>query len=208
MRLRKNSVSLTKFLHEDMDFMKCDFSLSGDRLGRYFFDKSSRTVDLYNIALGDDFASQAPCLTLPAKDWFIFFNYVWRDLHDCGDKPLYVAEWDGVIPDTRYRVVGDHSKKLPDDCVYIFRCDNKKKLREYAWPIPESEHNVYYDLRFLFQWKDVRVLDNIFSCIDKMFNWCDLYDRYKSIKVRLFQPERCVANSMDHPLNPPTYYQH
>lgn len=123
---KRQSVSLTKFLHEDVDFVKRDFSMSGNRVGRYLFDKASRTVELYAIDLGGDFTSQDPCLIFPAKDWFIFFNYVWRDLNDCGDDPLYIAEWDSVIPETRFRVVGDHSKKLPDDCVYIFRCSNKK----------------------------------------------------------------------------------
>lgn len=205
---KKQNVSLTKFLHEDVDFVKRDFVMSGNRVGQYAFDKVARVVKLYTVDVGDDFTWQDPCLIFPAKDWFMFFNYIWRDLNDCSDDPLYIAEWDGVTPNTRFRVVGDHGKKLPEDCVYIFCCNDKTKLHERTWPIPESEHHMHYDMRFLFQWKDVRMLDNIFTCIDKMFRWCDMYDRYSSVKVKLFHPERGVTNAEDRLLSPPTYYSH
>lgn len=205
---KRQSVSLTKFLHEDMKFVKRDFSMSGGRVGRYVFDKVMRVVKLYAVDVGDEFTSQEPCLIFPAKDWFIFFNYVWRDLNDCGDEPLYIAEWDGVSPDTRFRVVGDHSKKLPDDCVYIFCSNEKTKLCERVWPIPETEHYVCYDMKFLFQWKDICLFDNLFTCINKMFRWCDMYDRYNSVKVKLFHPEQGVTSQEDRLLSPPTYYKH
>ncbi|KAL0159636.1 hypothetical protein M9458_043361 [Cirrhinus mrigala] len=148
---KKQGVSLTKFLHEDMNKMSRDFSMSGNRMGRYVFDKVMRIVKLYAVDIEDDFTSQEPCLIFPAKDWWLFYNNVWRDLNDCGDDPLYIAEWDSIIPGKRFRVVGDHSKKLPDDCVYIFYCNDKTKINERMWPIPESEHYMHYDMRFLFQ---------------------------------------------------------
>ncbi len=30
--------------------------------------------------------------------------------------------------------------------------------------------------------------------IDKMFKWCEAFDRYNSIKVKLFHPEWCVPS--------------
>lgn len=205
---KKQSVSLTKFLHENEKFVRYDFTMSDRRVGRYLFDKESRCVRLFTGDLGDGITTDDPCLMFPAKDWFIFYNYVWNDLNNCGDAPLYIAEWDSEVPQTRYRVVGDHCRKLPDDFVYIFRCNDKTKIMEYTWPIPESEHHKYYDLVYLFQWKDVRMFDNIFSCIDKLFRWCQLYDHYTSVKVKLFHPERCVSASRTGLLSPPTYYSH
>ena len=207
-RKKQQNVSLTKFLHEDSAFVKRDFSMSGNRVVRYVFDKVQRCVKLYTADVEEDFTSQNPCLIFHDKDWFVFFHYVWRDLHDCGDNPLYVAEWDGLIPDTRFGVVGDHSKKLPDDCVYVFCCNDKTKLCERAWPVRESEHHLCYDMKFLFQWKDVRMLDTVFTCVDKMFRWCDMYDRYSSVKIKLFHPKEGVTNAEDRLLSPPTYYSH
>ncbi|KAL0149346.1 hypothetical protein M9458_055384 [Cirrhinus mrigala] len=176
---KKQRVSLTKFLHEDMNKVSRDFSMSGNRMGRYVFDKVTRTMKFYAVDIEDDFTSQEPCLIFPAEDWWLFYNNVWRDLNDCGNHPLYIAEWDSIIPGKRFRVVGDHSKKLPDDCVYIFYCEDKTKINERTWPIPESEHYMHYEMRFLFQWKDIHIIDDVFTCIDKMFRWCDMYDRYK-----------------------------
>ncbi|KAL0147332.1 hypothetical protein M9458_057357 [Cirrhinus mrigala] len=103
---KKQGVSLTKFLHEDMNKMSRDFSMSGNRMGRYVFDKVMRIVKLYAVDIEDDFTSQEPY-------WWLFYNNVWRDLNDCGDDPLYIAD-----------------KKLPDDCVYIFCCNDKTKINE------------------------------------------------------------------------------
>ncbi len=181
------------------NMMTRDFPMSGYRVGRYVFDKVMRTVKLYAKDIEDNFTTQEPCLIFPAKDWWLFYNYV---LNDCGDGPLYIAEWDGIVPDTRFCVFGDHSKKLPDDCVYIFCCNNKTKICERVWLIPEAEHYMRYDMKFLFQWKDVHIIDNVFTCIDKMFRWCDMHDRYSSVKVKLFHPEQGV------PETPLTYYSH
>lgn len=205
---KKQSVSLTKFLHEEINMTTRDFSMSGDRVGRFVFDKVMRTVKIYAMDVEDNFTTREPCLIFPDKDWWLFYNYVWRDLNDCGDDPLYIAEWDGIVPDTRFRVVADHSKKLPDDCVYIFCCNDKTKIREHLWPIPETEHYMHYDMKFLFQWKDVHIIDDVFTSIDKMFRWCDMYDRYSSVKMKLFHPERGVSKTTDQFLSPPTYYSH
>lgn len=50
-------------------------------------------------------------MVFPDKDWTLFYNYVWKDLNDSREEPLYIAEWDSVTPNGRYRVVGDHTKK-------------------------------------------------------------------------------------------------
>lgn len=108
---KKQGVKLIKFLNEDVDVVKHDFSMSDGRVGRFVFDKVMRTVKLYTGATEEDFTSECAFLLFPAKDWYLFYNHIWRDLNDCDDAPLYMAEWSGVIPDTRFRVVGDRSKK-------------------------------------------------------------------------------------------------
>lgn len=142
---KKQGVKLIKFLNEDVDVVKHDFSMSDGRVGRFVFDKVMRTVKLYTGATEEDFTSECAFLLFPAKDWYLFYNHIWRDLNDCDDAPLYMAEWSGVIPDTRFRVVGDRSKKMPDDGVFIHCCNDKTKTPEGVWPIPESEHYMHYD---------------------------------------------------------------
>lgn len=182
--------------------------MSEQRVVRYVFDKLKRIVTLYTVDVEDDFTSQTPSLILPAKDWRLFYNHVWSDLKECCDRPLYIAEWNGIMPKTRYRVVGDHSKKQPDDCVYFFCCNDNTKLENYVWPIPETEHHTYYKMKFLFQWKDMYMMDSIFSCINKMFKWADMYDRYNSVKTKLFHPEKSDPELSKFDLTPPTYYSH
>ncbi|MGL5955135.1 MAG: hypothetical protein ACRC0X_00795, partial [Brevinema sp.] len=130
---KKRGVSLTKFLHEDLNVVTRNFAMSDDRVGGYVFDKVMRTVKLFATDVEGNFTSQDPGLMLPAKDWWLFYNNVWRDMNGCSDDPLYIAEWDSIVSDTRFRLVADRSKKLPDDGVYIFCCNDKTKIRERVW---------------------------------------------------------------------------
>ncbi len=76
-----------------------------------------------------------------------------------------------------------------------FVSEHTEGLPERVWPISEEDHLKYYSIKFLFRWKDVPALEDIFGKIDKLFKWCEAFDRYNSIKVRLFNPEWCVDQS-------------
>ncbi len=52
------------------------------------------------------------------------------------------------------------------------------------------------------------VLEDIFGKIDKLFKWCEAFDRYNSIKVKLFHPEWSVPSRRGVHVAPPTYYSH
>ncbi len=80
----------------------------------------------------------------------------------------------------RYRVLCDHVNKYADDYIYILCSDHTEGLPERAWPISEEDHLKYYSIKLLFQWKDVPALEYIFGNIDKLFKWCDAFDRYKT----------------------------
>ncbi len=96
-----------------------------------------------------------PELFFTVKDWSLFYNYVWRDLKDGCDEPLFIGEWNGITPGMRYRVLGDHINKHADDYIYILCSDSTDGLPERIWPISEEEHLKYYTIKLLFRWKDV-----------------------------------------------------
>jgi hypothetical protein len=149
------------------------------------------------------------CVVFPEKDWSLFYKFVWKDLHDVGEEPLYTAEWDGVTPNVRYRVVGDHTKKKSDDSVYIFCCKDKTKLNSTrSGVIDPNEHHDLYELQFLFNWCDLDLLSSVFSAINKLFKWCDMHDGYNKIKVQLFNPERCARSSSFTRPSTPIHYSH
>ncbi len=111
-------------------------------------------------------------------------------------------------PGMRYRVLGDHINKHADDYNYILCSDSTDGLPERIWPISEEDHLKYYSIKLLFRWKDVPALEDIFGKIDKLFKWCEAFDRYNSIKVKLFHPEWCVPSRRGVHVAPPTYYNH
>lgn len=207
----KHGPCLANFLHEPLDNVKCEFHLSGNRICSYDFDKSNREVRLSTVDSDERVmydTTKDPDLFFTVKDWCLFYNYVWRDLKDGGDDPLFIGEWNSVTPGMHYRVLGDHINKYADDYIYILCSDRLLDLTERAWPISEEEHLKYYKIKFLFQWKDVPALEEIFGKIDKMFKWCEAFDRYNNIKVKLFHPEWCVASRRGTHVAPPTIYNH
>ncbi len=138
------------------------FLISGCIFG-YIFHKSSQTVTLYTSDETNKFVQgQDPCLVFPEKDWELFFNRIWKDLNDCGVESLYIGEWDGVAPNIRYRVLGDHSQKNPDDCVYIFACKDKTKLNGCSDGDLRKEYHEMFTLQFLFKWSVLHLLSNSF----------------------------------------------
>ncbi len=104
--------------------------------------------------------------------------------------------------------VGDHVNKHADDYIYILCSEHTEGLPERVWPISEEDHLKYYSIKFLFRWIDVPALEDIFGKIDKLFKWCKAFDRYNSIKVRLFHPEWCVTSRRGVHVAPPTFYNH
>lgn len=200
---------LTKFLHENTEFLRDEFFLISGRIFGYIFHKPSRTVTLYTSDETNEFVhGQDPCLVFPEKDWQLFFNRIWKDLNDCGEEPLYIGEWDGATPDIRYRVIGDHAQKTPDDCVYIFSCEDKTKLSSCSGDDQQKEYHEMFTLQLLFKWCDLHLLSALFSIVNKMFKWCDMRDGYNKIKTQLFHPETSPCRSSGVLPSPPIYYNH
>lgn len=145
--------------------------------------------------LEEELTSQDPCLIFPAKDWFIFYNQIWRDLNGVGEKIWYFFKWDGATPDEWYSV------SKPSDNMSISNCWNKtlhdqnyvKLVNKHCeesemdflsqssdgsnsdewdrdWPI--AEHNPFECCKrsLYFEWSDIPVLHNIFLTIDKLFH--------------------------------------
>ncbi len=108
-RKMKHGPCLTNFLHEPLDNVKHEFHLSGKRICCYNFDKINREVRLSTVDSDERFTydtSDDPDLFFTVKDWCLFYNYVWRDLKDGCDDPLFIGEWNGITPGMRYRVLG------------------------------------------------------------------------------------------------------
>ncbi len=202
-----DKLCLTKFLHENTDCVRDEFLLISGRIFGYIFCKSDRTVTLYTTDETNEFVKdQDPCLVFPDKDWQVFFNRIWKDLNDCGEQPLYISEWDGVAPNIWYRVVGDHTQKNPDDCIYIFACKDRTRLSGWSRGDLDMEYHEMFTMQFLFKWRDLHLLSALFSVVNKMFRWCEMRDGYNKIKAQLFHPE---SYSCDGVLpSPPIYYRH
>ncbi|XDV42225.1 hypothetical protein PO909_010932 [Leuciscus waleckii] len=169
-------IRLTSFLHEISEWTKAEFLMCSSRVFGYKFHKPTRVVTLYTTDGVDEFQpGQDACVVFPEKDWTLFYKRVWKDLNDGGEEPLYVGEWDGVTPNVRYRVVGDHTQKKPNDSVYIFCCKDKTKLNNTRMgPILPKEHQDLYEMQFLFKWCDLDLLSSVFSIINKMFKCCGI----------------------------------
>lgn len=72
-RQKKHRIRLTKFLHEDENFVKQEFLMADVYVGGFLFNKASRTVKLYAMEFfEEELTSQTPCVHLPAKDWSFF----------------------------------------------------------------------------------------------------------------------------------------
>ncbi len=99
----EDALRLTKINLEDEDFVKQDFPVSDDRVGRFVFDTSLQTVKLYILDSYEDYTSECAYLLLTAIDWTYFYNQIWREFN-FGDKIRYIFQWDAVSPGMRYRV--------------------------------------------------------------------------------------------------------
>lgn len=189
--IRAGRIHITSFLHENEDIVKRTFSLSDDRVGSFEFDKERRCVSLYSTDRGMESSVLDPCLFLPAQDWALFYNYVWNELDKYRQDPLFVGEWRSIIPGIWYRMFADGCGVNPADSLYIlcgFDSTMSAIERDCASPVVE----ICYDLKITFQWRDMPVIDSVFTDINKMFKWCKLRDRYNSVRVKLFTPEMVV----------------
>ncbi len=99
----EDALRLTKIDREDEDFVKQDFPVSDDRVGRFVFETSLQTVKLYVLDSYEDYTSECAYLLLTAIDWTYFYNQIWREFN-FGDKIRYIFQWDAVSPGMRYRV--------------------------------------------------------------------------------------------------------
>ena len=123
---KKQRIHLTKFLHEDEDFVKQEFLLGDVYIGGFVFDKTSHTVKLYAMEFfEEELTSETPCVLFSAKDWSFFYNRVWSDLNGVASKTYYINEWDGATPNVRYKVTKDSKEPKPDDYVLVSTCRNK-----------------------------------------------------------------------------------
>ena len=147
-----------------------------------------------------------PSLKFTERDWVLFYSKVWPDLQEGTDTPLFIGEWNGLIMGTRYRILGDQINKHPNDYVFIL-CSDCGANPEFQWPICEKDHLKLYDLKFMFQWKDLPVMAKIFSKVDQLFHWTHAYERYTNIKVKLFHPEWDVPCRKGSRITPPTIYK-
>ena len=201
---------LTRFLHEPADRVEYTFHLSEGRACTYVYDKINREVSLVNVDNDERFTMNAtndPDLIFTERDWILFYTKVWRDLNEGMDTPLFIGEWSGLTMGTRYRILADQIHKHSEDYIFIL-CSDFGKIAEYSWPICEKDHLELYDLKFMFQWKDLAVLENIFSKINQLFQWTNAYERYANIKVKLFHPEWAVPERRGSYITPPTLYKH
>ncbi|MGL5118769.1 MAG: hypothetical protein ACRC7H_06085 [Plesiomonas shigelloides] len=186
--IRAGRIHITSFLHEDEEFVKRTFSLSDDRVGGFDFDKERRCVSLYNTERGMENDVLDPCLFLPEQDWSLFYKYVWTDLDKYRQDPRFVGEWRSVIPGIWYRMFADGCGASQDDSLYIL-CGFDSTLTAIDSDRASPGGEICFDLKFTFQWRDVPVLDSVFTDINKMFKWCKLRDRYNSVRVKLFTSE-------------------
>lgn len=206
---QRGHICLTKFLHENKNIVADEILLESSIVVGYKFNKETRTVILYNTEKKGEYTPGLDSrIVFGDKDWTLFYNNVWKDLQDCREEPLYIAQWDAITPKGRYRVVGDHSKKRPGDCIYFFFCKDNTKLREPLVGVLRDEHYSLYEMQFLFKWRDLRGMENIFSTINKMFKWCDMHDGYCKVKVQLFHPEKCSRGQYSVGPSPPINYAH
>ncbi|KAL0152569.1 hypothetical protein M9458_052292 [Cirrhinus mrigala] len=187
------SHGLTKILRKDEDFVKDDFTVSDERVGRFVFDKTLQIVKLYVLDYLEDYTPECSYLLLTAIDWPYFYNQIWREFNS--GKMRYFYQWDAVTPGMRYRAT-----KQPA-YISISSCWNKtfhdqnflmlvSKPREESesesesetssdesdsdeydsdWPIPEDNPFGCCKTNLYFDQSDVPVLNTIFSTIDELF---------------------------------------
>ncbi len=94
-RKMKHRPRLANFLHEPLDNVKREFRLSSNRICGYNFGKTNREVRLSTVDRDERITydtSDYPVLFFTVKDWCSFYNYVWRDLKDGCDDPLFIGE--------------------------------------------------------------------------------------------------------------------
>ncbi len=99
----EGALRLTKIVREDEDFVKQDFTVSDDRVGRFVFDKTLQTVKLYVLDSYEEYTSECTNLLLTAIDWAYFYNQIWREFN-FGSKIRDFYRWDAVSPGMRYQV--------------------------------------------------------------------------------------------------------
>ncbi len=119
----EDALRMTKIVRED--FVKQDFPVSDDRVGRFVFDTSLQTVKLYVLDSYEDYRSECAYLLLTAIDWTYFYNQIWREFN-FGDKIRYIFQWDAVTQGMRYR--GDNADGLHVHFILLEQNASRPKL--------------------------------------------------------------------------------
>ncbi len=183
---------------EDEDFVKQDFPVSDDRVGRFVFDKTLQTVKLYVLDSYEEYTSECAYLLLTAIDWTYFYNQIWRE-YNFGGKIKYFYQWDAVMQGMRYRwttwtayiCISSCWNKTHHDQNYLMlvnKCREESETNflsqssnesdsdepdsdEYDrdFPIPEDNPFGCCKTNLYFEQSDMPVLNTIFSTIDELF---------------------------------------
>ncbi len=75
----EDALHLTKIVHED--FVRQDFPVSDDHVGRFVFDTSLQTVKLYVLDFYEEYTFECTYLLLTSIDWTYFYNQIWREFY-------------------------------------------------------------------------------------------------------------------------------
>ncbi len=191
--MHEDALHLTKMVRED--FVKQEFPVSDDRVGRFVFDMSLQTVKLYVLDSYEDYTSEFAYLLLTAIDWTYFYNQIWREFN-FGDKIRYIFQWDAVTHGMRYRVTTRTAymcitscwNKTHHDQNYLIMGNKRQEESEKNFlsqssdesdsdetdsdrdfPIPEDNPFGCCKINLYFDRSDVPLLNSIFSTIDELF---------------------------------------
>ncbi len=182
---------LTTIVHEDEDFVKQDFTVSDDHVGRFEFDKTLQTVKLYVLDSYEEYTSECTYLLLTAIDWTYFYNQIWSVF---GGKIRYFYRWDVVTQGMRYCwttrtayiCISSCWNKTHHDQNYLMLVNKRREESETNFlsqssdesdsdeydrdfPIPEDNPFRCCKTNLYFEQSDMPLLNTIFSTIDKLF---------------------------------------
>ncbi len=155
----EDALRVTKIVHED--FVKQDFPVSDDRVGRFLFDTSLQTVKLYVLDSYEDYTSECAYLLLTAIDWTYFYNQIWREFN-FGDKIRYIFQWDAVTQGMRYRVTTRTAymcitscwNKTHHDHNYLMMGNKRREESEKKLFVSKQRRVRWWIRRWIRLWRD------------------------------------------------------
>lgn len=140
-------------------------------------------VNLYTLdSDGVVFTDDMPHITFHFEDWEIFRNKICRDLDYPALSEYYSAIFDSLSHPRSYYIFTKQLGKEPSD--YIYLCSPKCRIAERLEVIdPEC---VVQNLKLVYSWGDMPVLEDVFKKIDRLFMWSEHRLSYKTIQQKLF----------------------